>query len=290
MKSHIEEGAVFTSGENRLVGIASVPEQPSGVGVLILVGGPQYRVGSHRQFVRMAECLAAAGIASFRFDYAGMGDSEGEKQTFSEVSGDITAAIDCFQRLVPAVHEVVYWGLCDAASSALMFAHQEPRARGMVLLNPWVHTGVYSPEVKLSHYYVSRLRGKDAWRRFFSGNIESADLIEFVRETGLYLTRLVSKPFQKSYRHSLAGDMLAGLERFEGATLIIVGEEDLTAREFLSLANNDKHWSRVISRPQVSMHEVKGADHTFSTPEWHAEVCAKTSEWVKALPEAAGGA
>jgi exosortase A-associated hydrolase 1 len=285
MKTYSEKGAVFASKGNRLVGIAAVPEQPLGVGVLILVGGPQYRVGSHRQFTRMARCLAAAGIASFRFDYAGMGDSDGEKQAFSEVSGDISAAIDCFQKMVPGVHDIVYWGLCDAASSALMFAHREARAMGMVLLNPWVHTGIYSPEVKLSHYYVSRLRGKDAWRRFFSGSIESSDLVEFARETGLYLARLFSKPFQKSYRHTLAGEMLAGLECFKGRTLIILGEEDLTAREFLSLANNDKQWKRAVSRPQVSMHEVEGADHTFSKAVWHEKVCSKTIDWVKALSE-----
>lgn len=287
MMSYSEQGAVFSSAGNRLVGIAAVPEEPLGLGVLILVGGPQYRVGSHRQFTRIARCLAEAGIASFRFDYAGMGDSEGDKQSFSDISGDIRAATNCFQELVPDVNGVVYWGLCDAASSALMFAHREPRAVGMVLLNPWVHTGVHSPEVKLSHYYVSRLRGKDAWRRFFAGSIDIADLAEFVRETGSYFARLVSRPFNRTFQHSQAGDMLTGLQRFKGGTLIILGEEDLTAREFLSLARHHKTWKRAISRPEVCMFEVPGADHTFSKAAWHEQVCHKTIEWVSELASAA---
>jgi len=283
MMSYSERGAIFNSGGNRLVGIAAVPENPLAIGLLILVGGPQYRAGSHRQFTRIARCLAEAGIASFRFDYSGMGDSEGEIRAFNEVSADITAAIDCFQEMVPEVQGVVYWGLCDAASSALMFAHREQRAVGMVLLNPWVHTGVYSPEVKLSHYYVSRLRGKDAWQRFFRGSIDASDLAEFARETGLYLTRLVSRPFNKTFQHSLAGEMLSGLERFNGGTLIILGEEDLTAREFLSLTSHQKAWKKAMSRPRVCVYEVEGADHTFSKAVWHEKVCRKTVEWVRDL-------
>ena len=97
MISYNEQGTVFPSNGNRLLGIAAVPEQYESVGVLILVGGPQYRVGSHRQFTLLARSLAESGIPCFRFDYAGMGDSEGDKQEFQEVQGDITAALNQFQ-------------------------------------------------------------------------------------------------------------------------------------------------------------------------------------------------
>lgn len=57
------------------------------LGLLMVVGGPQYRVGSHRQFVLLARDLAAAGIPVFPFDYRGMGDSTGQARDFEGIGG-----------------------------------------------------------------------------------------------------------------------------------------------------------------------------------------------------------
>ena len=42
--------------------------------VLVVVGGPQVRAGSHRHFVQLARHLATHGHAVMRFDVRGMGD------------------------------------------------------------------------------------------------------------------------------------------------------------------------------------------------------------------------
>src|SRR5881398_3691346 len=81
-----------------LVGILHEPTSPAEVGVVVIVGGPQYRVGSHRQFVLLARTLAAAGFAVLRFDYRGMGDSSGEQRSFEAASADIGTAVDVLQR------------------------------------------------------------------------------------------------------------------------------------------------------------------------------------------------
>ena len=65
-------------------------------GVLIIVGGPQYRVGSHRQFVKLSRFLAMQHIPSMRLDSSGMGDSSGEKVEFYQQHTDIKLAIDAF--------------------------------------------------------------------------------------------------------------------------------------------------------------------------------------------------
>ena len=81
-----EDAVVFQCEGASLVGILHVPErEPARIGVLVIVGGPQYRVGSHRQFVLMARSLAQSGYAVLRFDYRGMGDSDGEMRTFESV-------------------------------------------------------------------------------------------------------------------------------------------------------------------------------------------------------------
>src|SRR5690606_34644237 len=106
-------------------------------GVLIIVGGPQYRVGSHRQFVLLARYLAERGIPVMRFDYRGMGDSDGDMRTFEHVGKDLGSDIDYFFSECSFLKDIVIWGLCDAASAALFYAHQDRRISGLVLLNPW---------------------------------------------------------------------------------------------------------------------------------------------------------
>lgn len=110
-----EEAVVFGFAGEQLVGVLARPERSNGeagsrLGVLVVVGGPQYRVGSHRQFLLLSRKVAAAGFPVFRFDYRGMGDSSGEQRDFEAVSGDIGAAVDAFLKACPSVKEVVLWG------------------------------------------------------------------------------------------------------------------------------------------------------------------------------------
>ena len=42
MSEYTESGVVFGRGDDRLVGVVAQPEVQSDIGVLILVGGPQY--------------------------------------------------------------------------------------------------------------------------------------------------------------------------------------------------------------------------------------------------------
>ncbi len=130
----------FSCEGERLYGVLDLPARAHKRGVLVVVGGPQYRAGSHRQFTLLARTLADQGIAAMRFDYRGMGDSEGEPRSFESIDADLRAAIDTFFREAPGLEEVVLWGLCDAASAALLYAATDARVAGLVLLNPWVRT------------------------------------------------------------------------------------------------------------------------------------------------------
>ena len=118
-----EYACLFPCGQDTLVGVLSLPAVPASTGVVIVVGGPQYRVGSHRQFVSLARSLAAAGFAVLRFDYQGMGDSSGNAANFLIASPSIRAAINSLQSRAPEVEKIVLWGLCDAASAALLYVH-----------------------------------------------------------------------------------------------------------------------------------------------------------------------
>ncbi|WP_229507809.1 hydrolase 1, exosortase A system-associated [Massilia sp. Dwa41.01b] len=163
-----ERALVFPCRGAWLYGVLSLPAQPAAAparGVLVVVGGPQYRAGSHRQFTLLARDLADAGIPALRFDYRGMGDSEGDLQTFEHVEDDLRAAIDRFFLEVPGMREVVLWGLCDGASAAAMYAPQDARVSGLVLLNPRVRTEAGAARATIKHYYRARLFDARLWKR-----------------------------------------------------------------------------------------------------------------------------
>ena len=117
-----ERFVTFACEADTCVGVLSTPRhvpRPPPIGVVIVVGGPQYRVGSHRQFALLGRALATAGIPALRFDYRGMGDSEGDARTFECVDRDIGCAIDALVHATGATG-VVLWGLCDGASASMM--------------------------------------------------------------------------------------------------------------------------------------------------------------------------
>ena len=151
---------------DRCAAYAGRPRRPVPA-VLVVVGGPQYRVGSHRQFVLLARALSGRGIPVLRLDLAGMGDSGGEFRGFEHSAPDIRAAIDLLQHHEPQVREVCLWGLCDGASAALMYACQDPRVTQLVLLNPWVRTTEGQAQAYLDAYYGRKLRSLGFWRRMF---------------------------------------------------------------------------------------------------------------------------
>ncbi|MCP4465972.1 MAG: hydrolase 1, exosortase A system-associated [Halieaceae bacterium] len=279
MSKYIESGVVFDRGEDRLVGIVAQPEVQSDVGVLILVGGPQYRVGSHRQFTQLARSLAEAGIASFRFDFAGMGDSEGVRQEFNHTFEDVCAAINAFIRQAPCVSRVVLWGLCDAASSAMIYAPRHPLVSGLVLLNPWVHSGEYAPEVKLTHFYKPFLSNASRWRHLVARkDMVLPALKELGRDMLALMTRRSSADAQP-----FVHEMLEGVRAFPHKLLILLSGADLTASEFSALISTDADWREAIASPSITIHTVASADHTFSRASWKNEVNTTTISWLNDL-------
>ncbi len=136
--NYSETALCFPCAGETLVGILAAPKASAETGIVIIVGGPQYRVGSHRQFVHIARALASAGYAVLRMDYRGMGDSEGNQRDFQAVDDDIKSGIDTLFKQVPTLKKVALWGLCDAASAALLYLHRSAdlRVHGLCLLNP----------------------------------------------------------------------------------------------------------------------------------------------------------
>lgn len=260
---------------------AVLHQAPADTGVLLVVGGPQYRVGSHRQFVKVSRYLAAHGVPSLRLDTAGMGDSSGNKAEFYRQSDDIAVAITAFFQHCPQLKQVVLWGLCDAASAILIALNKpDPRICAVMLLNPWVRQSQSHAKTLLKHYYLKRLLQKDFWQKLFGGAVSPLrslqELLLTIKasKTANRHTSSTSDVTEQNYIHH----MQSGCRAFDATMMLVTSGNDLTAKEFLTMCQQHKQWQSWLNT--IEHQHIDAADHTFSRQVWRQQVEQLTLQLV----------
>jgi uncharacterized protein len=279
-----ETPLTFACDGTTLLGVVHAPAVTPKRGVVIVVGGPQYRVGSHRQFLLLARALAAQGIAVLRFDCRGMGDSEGDFPGFEHLAPDVAVAVDALMQHFPSLHQIALWGLCDATLAIAEHAAHDTRIGGVVLLNPWVRSEAGLAKAQLKHYYLARLLQPDFLRKVLSGEfnpIESgrALLGNIARVLGAARSRRDASG--ETGGNPLAERLSRALQNFRGPILLILSGRDLTAKEFIDAAQGSSLWQRLLGEARLTRHDLAPADHTFSRRQWRDQVAAWTADWIK---------
>lgn len=272
--AYVETAHVWGAAGGRCVGVLARPAEAaafSGTAVLVIVGGPQVRVGSHRQFVQLARRLATAGHAVLRFDVPGMGDAEGPAPHFERLSPAIADALAQLQGLVPQARRLVLWGLCDGASAALLHQHErrDSPVHDLVLLNPWVRNAGTEAATQVKHYYAQRLRDPAFWRKLLRGGVGPGAV------GGLFaaLRRMAGSRAAADGRAADAVSapyfvrMAEAWKAHRGRILLIQSGNDYTAREFDEALASLPAWCRAAEHPGLTRVDVPGADHTFSRAE-----------------------
>jgi exosortase A-associated hydrolase 1 len=273
-----EKAFHFGPPSRLLLGVLAAPHQASDTGVIVVVGGPQYRVGSHRQFVLLARTLAAAGYPVLRFDFAGMGDSVGALQDFQDTAPAIGAALDALQQHQPALKHVVLWGLCDGASAALLFAQatHDARLAGLCLLNPWVRSPTTLARAQLKHYYRQRLTDKEFWLKLLQARVSVKSLLHALTNFKRVFTR-TSPRSPASFQDKMA----LAWQDFPGSLLLVLSGQDLVAKEFLDVSQSDLAWSKAWAHPRLRYAHLPDANHTFSSQQARQTVAHLTLDWLQ---------
>lgn len=283
----VERVLQFDCAGETLIGVLSLPPPaPSTANaetaVLIVVGGPQYRAGSHRQFTLLCRALAAGGFPALRFDYRGMGDSGGPLPAFESTSADIEAAIGALQRARPSVRHVVLWGLCDGASAALLYLHERRDARvtALCLVNPWVRSPESLASAQVRHYYVDRILQRDFWDKLLRGGIGLRAVAELVANARLARRRRLATPSGHDTLPFQQRMALAWRE-FRGPLLLLLSGQDLVAREFCDQVRDAVHWRGALGQVGVARVDLHAATHTFSESADARRAEAATLEWLQ---------
>jgi exosortase A-associated hydrolase 1 len=216
-------------------------------GILLVTGGSQTRIGSHRMYESIAKSLSERGYACFRYDRRGVADSTGNDPGYRNSGPDIAAAAAAFRKESPDVTRVIGLGLCDGASALALFGSV---LDGLILVNPWLvetQSGE-PPAAAIKRHYRQRLMSLEGWRKILTGSLSIPKLIGGLSKIA------------KAAPSSLAADVAAALCDGPHAVLILA-RADATAiaagAEWQSAAFKD------VRSPPIY---VETNSHTFAKP------------------------
>lgn len=246
---------------------ASLDEGGGEIGLLMVSGGSQTRIGSHRMFENLAKLLAKEGFNSFRFDRRGIGDSEGEDRGFRASGPDIAAAAAAFRSAAPRIRRMFGFGLCDGAT-ALALLGETAGLDGLLLVNPWLvetEAGDPPPAAIRSHY-CDRLTSLEGWKKIATGSIDYKKLLKGVIKSAERTdNRLAGEVAAALHRHGLPVELILA----SGDATAIAAADRIAASEFAGLA--------------IGRQDIATDSHSFARPGDDAALFAATLAAVRRL-------
>jgi uncharacterized protein len=254
----------------QLTAMLHLPATHPKAAILMLPGGSDYRIGSHRSYVRLAQAMAERGHAVMRVDVSGVGDSSGVHAGFEAMGTDIASALAVLRATLAPGTRVFLWGQCDGASAILLGLGRSFEADGAILCNPWVRTARTSAHQVVRHHYRHRLTSGTSWRRLLRGQ---TNILASLRSVAHSL-RTIATPVDSS---SYIDDMIDVLRQNRWPCLTVIGSEDAGGQEFRLLCQQRK-----ISGTHISESIIAGGNHSFSHPTQRQQLQKIASDWIEA--------
>jgi len=221
------------------------------IGLVMVTGGTQSRIGSHRMYERLASGLAERGISCLRFDRRGVGDSGGRDPGFRGSGPDLAAAATLLRRHCPRLGRVHGFGLCDGATAIALFG-AEAGLNGLVLVNPWLVEAEADapPAAAIRRHYRERLTSGEGWKKLLSGTVDYRRLLSGVMK--------IVRPQPAS---PLAGETAAALARHRLPVQLVLAARDATA-----VAAEHELKSSIFKRLLAHAQRIDSDSHTFARP------------------------
>lgn len=265
------------------------------------------RVGPGRLYVPLTEQLNALGFCVLRFDFHGLGDSEGELpeklllELYNHVEigryvDDTLSAIK-WLRETHGAREFMLGGLCGGATTAALAAEHDPDIRYLLCLGlaitlstdsatPARHLTRGQLDSRMKRYY-GRLFEPKSWLRFLTFKSEYGVILRalkrlVVRDKAVASTTDVAPTGEhmENANPLFPPAFFAFLAR-GGRALLMFSENDRLPSEF-----EEKFalpYARRLSpyAGQLDTRIIATANHVVSAPAWRQQMLAMVSEWTQ---------
>jgi len=281
------------------------PATARAVCILLLSPGIKGRVGPHRLYLKIAERLVPLGFHVLRFDYYGLGDSEGElseiflADMYNSIQagryiGDTIAAMDWMQNTL-GIRRFVGSGLCGGSISALATAQVDSRIDcllGMGLPTVleggpenWARILTRQQIVSLRGSYFGKLADPKSLLRFFRGKSDYKVIWKIVKQwiadrRAAPKTNVETPLSEVDHTNPLfASAFMAMLESSRPMILFFSGADRL---RYQFAENFESHHEARIRnlRHLYEVHLIPNANHVFSDSTWVAELLERAERWL----------
>lgn len=225
--------------------------------VLFCHGLAGHRIGKHRMYVSLSECLSRVGIASFRFDFRGSGDSEGE---FGEMTlqGEVSDAVKAFEYLTIQDHvdpnRIGIFGRSFGGAISILAAHKFGNVKSVALWAP-----VFDAE-----------QWEEQWEMFETHQIDEKTRHELMRING----QLPSIAF---YKEMFSMNLRQEVEALNHVPMqLIHGEKDPR----VGIEHSEKYVEvRKNAKAHTDFIKLEHSDHDFTHPEEKLHAINMTCQW-----------
>lgn len=297
----------------KLFGILHQPsiDRFKGKAIIILSPGIKSRVAPHRLYVKMARKFVAMGFHVLRFDFSGLGDSEGivEHENVADFYGsiqigkyiaDTKAAMD-FLSSTYNVKKFILAGLCGGAITGLLTGAQDSRVDSLIgLAIPVILDGAHVDQEQfitqgqlqsLTKGYVNKLFDIKSWMRLLTFQSNYRMILKLVRQI-----------FHQKKNNNVKNDV-APAER----SMKEQGNDNfnwLFPQAFFDMTSSSRKILLVFSgsdrlgwefeekfalpykerldglQQSYELHTILDANHILSFPEWQDEFFSITTNWL----------
>ncbi len=300
----------------RLAGTLHRPREPrAGMPAVILLSpGVKMRVGPGRLYVPITQLLNEQGYSVLRFDFYGLGDSEGElgESQLIDIYNHVevgryvedTLSAMRYMRETHGFRSFMLGGLCGGATTAALAAERDNGVTHLLCIGLAI---ALSSDAATPARYLTRVeldsRRKGYYRRLMQPK-SWLRLLTFQSEYGVIwrsLKRLVIKDQAKKQTTVTEPVKTPALEnanplfppaffaflRRGGKALLLFSEKDRLPSEFEEKFTLPYAASLEPFLPQVTSHVVPSANHVLSMPEWRHEALDVCRQWLTRAERAA---
>jgi uncharacterized protein len=286
----------------RLSGMLHAPSGPSKTAVILLSPGMKSRVAPHRLYNRMAAGFVEDGYYVLRFDFHGLGDSDGllGLRRVPELYGSIqlgryvpdTLAAIQWLRETRGVERVVVGGLCGGAITGLLAASASSHVDGLlglglpvILDTPGADPYQFMTQGqrdRLRSRYLRKLIDPKSWLRLLTFKTDLRLLAKTMRRAPAAKAAPAPEgpasagtPDNTNPRFAPA---FLGMARSRRPMLLVFSEMDRLWWEFEEKFLN--HHRDTVAASDVDIVMIKGANHVFTLEVWQLELLDRSRQWL----------